>query len=178
MMRHFASLLARTLRCFACDVHSTAALIARFNCLFLFILSLKWHYKPRCAKQNQQEMTRKKLFWSESGLFSVFSSSDKIKRKFTSWSVFRSALVNDFTSSNDNIWYGYRKLVRTSCALQNKNRTFKTPDIPYFIIWSDIFFLLKHRWSWRRFSPLIHQGSKQEVQNSVPFKNTSKTMKH
>ena len=23
---------------------------------------------------------------------------------------------------------------------QNKNRTFKTPDIPYFIIWSEIIF--------------------------------------
>ena len=25
-------------------------------------------------------------------------------------------------------------------ALQNKNRTLKTPDIPYFIIWSEIIF--------------------------------------
>ena len=30
--------------------------------------------------------------------------------------------------------------MRISCALQNKNRTFQTPDIPYFIIWSKIIF--------------------------------------
>ena len=31
--------------------------------------------------------------------------------------------------------------MRTSCALQNKNRTFKTLDKPYFIIWSEISFV-------------------------------------
>ena len=46
----------------------------------------------------------------------------------------------------------------TSCALQNKNRTFKTPDVPYLIIWYEINFL-KHKWSWRRFFPLRYASS-------------------
>ena len=32
--------------------------------------------------------------------------------------------------------------MRTSCALQNKNRTFKTTDMSYLIIWSEIIFFL------------------------------------
>ena len=31
-------------------------------------------------------------------------------------------------------------MVRNSGALKNKNRTFKTPDIPYCITWSEIIF--------------------------------------
>ena len=55
-------------------------------------------------------------------------------------SVFRSALVNDFISQNDYIWKRQKKLVQTSCALQNKNWTLKTSVIPYFLTWFEIIF--------------------------------------
>ena len=60
-----------------------------------------------------------------------------------------------------DIWYKQRKLVLASCSLQNKNWTFKTPDIPYFLTWQEVFlctkiFILIGSWSWHRFSPMMN----------------------
>ena len=63
------------------------------------------------------------------------------------------ALVNLLIFSSHSmkfVWYSPRKSKyplciegQASCALRIKNRTFKTPDLPYFLTWSAIIFFFE-----------------------------------
>ena len=48
------------------------------------------------------------------------------------------------TSAGDNNWSFLSGHVHINIQVQNKNRTFKTPDIPYFTIWSFETYLSDH----------------------------------
>ena len=51
-----------------------------------------------------------------------------------------------FISQNDSTWYNQGMLVQISCAVQDKNRTFKTRDTFYFLTWSKIIFFWNIRY--------------------------------